>query len=157
VTAETVYESLSPHRRRSLHRRTAESLMALDEFNPLIATPRAAHHFELANLPAETAEQALLTSFSALAKLDHDLSLVWVDRSERLACIANDDVKLWSARVRRAHVLRSMGMLDEANSIGQEAISNAQHLGNLALEADAHEVVAPVFYDRGKLDDATEA
>lgn len=156
VIGETVYESLSPHRKRSLHRRTAEALIATHKMNPLLAAPRAAHHFEQANMPAEAAEQALLTSFSALAKLDHDLTLVWVDRSERLAQRANDGVRLWSARVRRAHVLRSMGSLHEAHSIGREAINNAQRLGNPALEAEAYDVTALVAYDRGKLDEATE-
>lgn len=157
VIAETVYESLSPHRRRALHRRTAEALIAVHEVNPLLAAPKAAHHFEQANMPAEAAEQALLTSFSALAKLDHDLTLVWVDRSERLAKAANDEVRLWMARLRRAHVLRSMGALNEAQTIGQEGTTAAQHHGNPELEADAYEVVALVAYDRGKLDDATEA
>lgn len=157
VIAETVYESLSPHRRRALHKRTAEALIAANEINPLQAAPQAAHHFEQANMPAEAAEQALLTSYSALAKLDHDLTLVWVDRSERLAKAANDDVRLWLARMRRAHVLRSMGSLSEAHTIGTEGTSAAQQLGNLELEADAYEVLALVAYDRGQLDDATEA
>ena len=157
VIAEQVFDSLSPHRRRALHRRTAEALIAVHEHNPLLAAPKAAHHFEQANMPAEAAEQALLTSFSALAKLDHDLTLIWVDRSERLAQSANDDVRLWMARLRRAHVLRSMGSLNEANSIGQEGILAAQRLENAALEADAYEVVALVAYDRGKLDDARDA
>lgn len=157
VIAETVYESLSLHRRRSLHRRTAEALINLNQLDPLLAAPKAAHHYEQANMPAEAAEQALHTSFSALAKLDHDLTLVWVDRSERLARAANDDIRLWRARVRRAHVLRSMGTLDEAHSIGQETIANARRLGNLDLEADAHEVVALVAYDWGRLEDATDA
>lgn len=157
VIAETVYESLSPHRRRALHRRTAEALIAANEINPLLAAPKAAHHFEQANMPAEAAEQALLTSFSALAKLDHDLTLVWVDRSERLAKAANDDVRLWLARLRRAHVLRSMGSLSEAHNIGKEGTAAAQRLGNPELEADAYEVVALVAYDHGQLDDAAEA
>lgn len=157
VIAETVYEGLSPHRRRSLHRRTAEAIIGLYKTNPMAAAPMAAHHFEQASMPAEAAEQALLTSFSTLAKLDHDLTMVWVDRSERLARSADDDNRLWSARVRRAHVLRSMGTLQEAQSIGREAISHAQRLGNEALEADAYEVVALVAYDRGQLDDATDA
>lgn len=157
VIAETVYESLSPHRRRSLHRRTAEALIEVQKLHPLLAAPKAAHHYEQANMPAEAAEQALLTSYSSLAKLDHDLTLVWVDRSERLAHAANDDIRLWGARVRRAHVLRSMGTLEQAHSIGKEAIANAQRLGNLALEADAYDVVALVSYDWGQLDDATEA
>ena len=157
IIGETVYESLSPHRRRSLHRRTAEALIAEHKMNPLFAAPKAAHHFEQANMPVEAAEQALLTSFSSLAKLDHDLTLVWVERSERLAIAANDDVRLWSARVRRAHVLRSMGTLQEAYQIGQEAIAHAQRLNNLELEADAYEVTALVAYDRGKLEDATSA
>lgn len=157
VIGETVYEALSPHRKRSLHRRTAEALIAVHEMNPLLAAPKAAHHFEQANMPVEAAEQALLTSFSALAKLDHDLTLVWVDRSERLARAARDDVSLWSARVRRAHVLRSMGSLQEAYNIGMEAIVNAQRLMSSALEADAYEVTALVAYDQGKLEEATEA
>lgn len=157
IIAETVYESLSPHRRRSLHRRTAEAIISLNSLNPMAAAPIAAHHYEQASMPAEAAEQALLTSFSALAKLDHDLTLVWVDRSERLARAANDDSRLWSARVRRAHVLRSMGSLQEAEGIGREGISHAKRLGNAALEADAYEVVALVAYDRGQLDDATDA
>lgn len=157
VIAETVYESLSLHRRRALHRRTAEALISVHELNPLLAAPKAAHHYEQANMPAEAAEQALLTSFSALAKLDHDLTLVWVDRSERLAKAANDDVRLWMAKLRRAHVLRSMGSLSEAQAIGKEGTTAAQHLGNSELEADAFEVVALVAYDRGKLEDATEA
>ncbi len=157
IIAETVYQSLSPHRRRSLHRRTAEAVIELHKSDPMVAAPIAAHHFEQASMPAEAAEQALLTSFSALAKLDHDLTLVWVDRSERLARTANDDTRLWSARLRRAHVLRSMGSLQEAQNIGRDAISHAQRLGNEALEADAYEVVALVAYDRGQLDDATDA
>ena len=157
VIAETVYESLSPHRRRSLHRRTAEALISIHEAEPLLAAPKAAHHFEQANMPAEAAEQALLTSYSSLAKLDHDLTLVWVARSERLARAANDDVRLWSARVRRAHVLRSIGSLGEAYSIGQEAVTQAQRLNNTALEAEAYEIVALIAYDRGQLEDAAEA
>lgn len=157
VIAETVYESLSPHRRRSLHRRTAEALIAVHELNPLQAAPMAAHHFEMANMPSEAAEQALLTSFSSLAKLDHDLTLVWVDRSERLAKAAGDNKRLWMARLRRAHVLRGMGSLNEAQSIGQEAIIAAQRLGNEALEAEAHELTALVAYDRGWLDDAIDS
>lgn len=157
VIAETVYESLSPHRRRALHRRTAEALIAVHEINPPLAAPKAAHHFEQANMPGEAAAQALLTSFSTLAKLDHDLTLVWVDRSERLAQAAGDKMRLWLARLRRAHVLRSMGSLNEAQSIGQEAIAAAQRIGNGSLEADAHELIALVAYDRGQLDDATEA
>lgn len=157
VIGETIYESLSPHRQRSLHRRTAEALIAAHEMNPLLAAPKAAHHFEQANMLVEAAEQALLTSFSALAKLDHDLTLVWVDRSERLARAAHDDVRLWSARLRRAHVLRSMGALDEAYNIGMEAIGIAQRLGTISLEADAYELTALVAYDWGKLEDATEA
>lgn len=50
-----------------------------------------------------------------------------------------------------------MGTLTEAYNIGQEAITAAQRLNNDALEADAYELCALVAYDRGKLDDATEA
>lgn len=154
---ETVYESLSPHRRRSLHRRTAEAIIAANNKHPMMAAASAAHHYEQANMPAEAAEQALLSSFAALAKLDHDLTLIWVDRSEALAHAANDDVLLWSSRIRRAHVLRNIGSLHEANQLGQKGIENASRLGQTALEADAHEVVALVAYDLGQLDEATEA
>ncbi len=157
IVAETTYASLSPHRRRTLHRRTAEAMIAVNQHNQLQAAPKAAHHFERANMLAEAAEQALLTSYATLAKLDHDLTLVWVDRSERLAKAANEEGSLWRARVRRAHVLRSMGTLLEARSIGYDAIAHAQRQGDFALEADASEVVALVAYDIGELDDATEA
>lgn len=157
VVAETVYESLSPYRRKSLHRRTAEAMIAVNQHNLLQAAPKAAHHFEQAELLSEAANQALLTSFATLAKLDHDLTLVWLDRAERLAKFANEEGSLWRARVRRAHVLRSMGSLLEARSIGYDAIAHAQRRGDPALEADAYEVVALVAYDIGELDDATEA
>ncbi len=157
IVAETIYASLSPHRRRTLHRRTAEAMIAVNEHNRLQAAPKAAHHFERANMLAEAAGEALLTSYSTLAKLDHDLTLVWVDRSERLAKAANEEGSLWRARVRRAHVLRSMGTLLEARSIGYDAIAHAQRQGDIALEADASEVVALVAYDIGELDDATDA
>lgn len=157
VVAETVYESLSAYRRQALHRRTAEAMIKVNEHNLLMAAPKAAHHFEQANMLPEAAEQALLASFATLAKLDHDLTLVWVDRSERLAKAAGEEGSLWRARLRRAHVLRSMGTLLEARSIGYDAIAHAQRRGDIALEADASEVVALVAYDIGELDDATEA
>lgn len=155
--AETVYESLTPRRRRALHRRTAEAIIAANTKHPMMAAAGAAHHYEQANMPAEAAEQALLSSFAAMAKLDHDLTLIWVDRSEALARAANDDILLWSSRVRRAHVLRSIGSLHQAHQIGEEGIENARRLGQISLEADAQEVVALVAYDRGQLDQATEA
>ena len=157
IVAETIYASLSPHRRRTLHRRTAEAMISVNEHNRMQAAPKAAHHFERANMLAEAAAEALLTSYATLAKLDHDLTLVWVDRSERLAKAANEEGSLWRARVRRAHVLRSMGTLLEARSIGYDAIAHAQRQGDIALEADASEVVALVAYDIGELDDATDA
>lgn len=157
VIAETVYQSLSPHRRRSLHRRTAEAFISANPTQPFLVAPKAAHHFELANMPAEAAEQSLLTSFATLAKLDHDLTLVWVDRSEELARAANNDRAYWLARVRRAHVYRSMGRLSEAYTIGQEAARSAQQMGDISLEADANEVTALVAYDWGHLEDASEA
>ncbi len=157
VVAETVYESLSPYRRKSLHRRTAEAMIAVNQHNLLQAAPKAAYHFEQAGLLSEAAAQALLTSFATLAKLDHDLTMVWLDRSERLAKAANEEGSLWRARVRRAHVLRSMGSLLEARSIGYDAIAHAQRRGDVALEADANDVVALIAYDMGEMDDATEA
>ena len=157
IVAESVYESLSPYRKQALHRRTAESLIAVNQHNLMMAAPKAAHHYEQANMLTEAAEQALLASFAALAKLDHDLTMIWVDRSERLARAAGEDDSYWRARVRRAHVLRSMGTLLEARSIGYDAIAHAQRRGDISLEADASEVIALVAYDIGELDDATEA
>src|SRR5699024_6803630 len=142
----------SPYRKQALHRRTAESLIAVNQHNLMMAAPKAAHHYEQANMLTEAAEQALLASFAALAKLDHDLTMIWVDRSERLARAAGEDDSYWRARVRRAHVLRSMGTLLEARSIGYDAIAHAQRRGDISLEADASEVIALVAYDIGELD-----
>ena len=157
VVAESIYEGLSPYRKQALHRRTAEALIAVNQNNLMLAAPKAAHHYEQANMLTEAAEQALLASFVALAKLDHDLTLVWVERSERLAKAAGEEGSYWRARLRRAIVLRSMGTLLEARSIGYDAIAHAQRRGDISLEADASEVIALVAYDIGELDDATEA
>lgn len=156
VMAETVYESLSPNRLRALHRATAEAVVERFKNHPLQGAPHATHHYEMAGMYAEAAEQALLTSYATLAKLDHDLTFVWVDQSERLALLANDTRKLWDARLRRAHVLRSIGTLQEARTIGHDAMIQSQRMGDISLEAEATEILALVAYDRGSLDEATD-
>lgn len=157
LTAEYVYSTLSPRRRLSLHRRTAEAVLNHYAGQLFVAAPIAAWHFKHANMPVEAARQALEASFGALAKLDYDLTMVWVEFSEDLALESGDTGLLWEARIRRAHALRGLGQLQEANRLSHEAIAYARREPDSLLEAQALDIISQVALDQGRLQDAIEA
>lgn len=154
IFQEYLYETLSPRRRETLHRETANAAIRLFGDTNGFGDGEIAFHLARAYMPREAASYAHRAATAALRALDYDLANIWMQRTEEYALAAKDLRVLWDVRTDLVAVMRGTGLLDEGMALATKIIQQANADGYPEIEAEAHNLIAQIHYDRSQLTDA---
>lgn len=139
LTRAALYEGISPPRRRLIHRRVAEALMARDPHNP----DPVAYHFRQAGDPA--APEWLMAAGERAQR-----AYAWLSARDRFMAAADLLVDIPSQQLTRARLLYRCSRLQRYSDAANE-IDNLRIAARLAGSAGEKVLAAEAVYSRGLL------
>jgi tetratricopeptide (TPR) repeat protein/transcriptional regulator with XRE-family HTH domain len=152
LTRQTFYDDLSARRKRTLHRAAGQALEGLPERGRQGRVAELAWHYRRGDDPHKALTYTLLTGDAAAATTGYAEAERQYETAEELARALGDELRLAEAQEKRGGVLGTMGRIDEAITVLEQAADRYHTLGDVEGEARAVAELGLQHFARGTTD-----